>query len=203
MRPIDRCPACLSVHLRSWPALVSCFIRTFVVQENLDECRLCECQVCGMRFFDQRFTEAEMQTLYGDYRGEDYIRARKQCEPDYDNESAAGEVLSRRAGVDAFLTRHLGPGTSDTVLDFGGDDGRFIPHFFSGRRLVYDVSNTPPASGAERISDLADLNGVRPRYVLLSEVLEHLPEPVGILESIANLIDAKGLLYVEVPNEGQ
>jgi hypothetical protein len=203
MRLTDRCPACLNTRLRSWPALISSFARIYAVQEQVHECRLCECRVCGMRFFDQRYAEEEMRTLYDDYRGERYVRIRSQCEPEYDNELAAGDVLSRQADLDAFLTRHLGRGTSDTVLDFGGDDGRFIPQFFVGRRLVYDVSNKPLASTVERVRNLADLAARPPRYVLLSDVLEHLPEPVDVLKTIARLIDPEGLIYVEVPNEGQ
>ncbi len=197
----QNCPGCGGDRLYEWPALVSSFIRNYVLSGSVIRCNLCECRNCGLRFFDLRYTDAEMQALYSDYRGERYVAIRRRHEPSYDNAAAIGDVAARRAGMDAFFRRHVGEKLSKPVLDFGGDDGGLIPDFFTGKRYVYDVTDKILVPGVERIADLTSLSIQPAPFVLLCHVLEHLPEPSKVLETISHLLPLGEKLYVEVPNE--
>jgi len=153
-----------------------------------------------LRYFDIRFSEEEVRRLYRDYRGERYLRARRQLEPNYDESASAGDLESRRYELDRFLRQHLQFEVAGPILDYGGGDGALIPPIFTGRRYVHDISNTSLAQRAERISDIRRL-GEAPSFVLLSHVLEHLSEPLDQLRTIASVLAPEGMLYVEVPNE--
>jgi Methyltransferase domain len=197
----QNCPGCGDRRLYKWPALVSSFIWDYVLSGSVSRCNLCECLNCGLRFFDLRYTDAEMQALYADYRGERYVRIRRQHEPNYDNDAAIGDIPTRLAGLDAFFRRYAGETSSKPAFDFGGDDGRLIPGFFTGKRYVYDVTDKPLVPGVERIADLGSLRAQPPMFVLLCHVLEHLSEPAKVLETISTLLPSHEKLYVEVPNE--
>src|ERR1043166_512374 len=141
MFAIETCPACGSVRRFCWPARIAPFITDYVLSGKNVDCNLCDCADCGLRYFDLRYAEQEMARLYEDYRGERYVTIRRRHEPGYANDAVIGDIERRRSGVDRFLQPSLGERYRGDVLDFGGDDGALIPDFFSGRRLVFDVSN--------------------------------------------------------------
>ena len=195
------CPGCGGRRHLEWPAHVAPFIEEYVLAESAGKCNLRECLDCGLRYFDRRYTADEMRRLYEDYRGDRYVRIRRKCEPGYDNTAAIGDVSLRRATLNDFLRHNLGKTFSGPVLDFGGDEGQFIPDFFTGERYVHDVTTKPLVGGAKRISDLAELEGRPPAFVLCCHVLEHLPEPIEVLNTISGFLPRGGKIYVEVPNE--
>ena len=53
---------------------------------------------CGLAFFDRRYTDAEVEGIYGDYRDTKYVRIRRSWEPWY------------RASVNDALNPGLGGG---------------------------------------------------------------------------------------------
>jgi SAM-dependent methyltransferase len=197
----ETCPDCGSRRRFCWPARTASFIVDYVLSGETRDCNLCDCADCGLRYFDLRYTQQEMDRLYDDYRGERYVSVRTRHEPGYTNADATGDIEGRRNGVDRFLQRGLGERYSGDVLDFGGDDGALIPDFFTGRRLVFDVSNKPLVRGVERVKDLRSLRGDPPQFVLLCHVLEHLPDAASVLQHLSDLIPKGGKLYVEVPDE--
>jgi hypothetical protein len=195
------CPGCGATQRFAWPALIAPFITDYVLSGVTRACNLCECNNCGLRFFDQRYSEEELARLYHDYRGERYVAIRRRHEPRYENAAAIGDIAARRAGVNAFLARYVNPNASSAVLDFGGDDGGLIPPCFVGKRLVYDVTEKPLTPGVMRINNLKSLADDPPAFVLLCHVLEHLSDPIAVLQTIAGFLPSRGKLYVEVPNE--
>lgn len=113
----------------------------------------------------------------------------------------------RRAHVFASL---LSPG--DRVLDLGVGDGAILHHLVTERQIVAQGLDISP--DAVRFCreqglrvDLADL--ARPfetlpdgswDYAILSEVLEHLPNPEQLLEALRPRV--RNALIVSVPNSG-
>jgi SAM-dependent methyltransferase len=204
----DQCPVCGSQSQRGWPALVAPFIADFVLRAPVERCRLHECETCQLRFFAERFTEAELARLYTDYRGAAYFRTRHAHEPWYTerfNEDIGHNPqrwAARRAALTALLRENGAPGPFDAILDYGGDAGQLIPHEMTRHAYVYDISGVDAVPGVTRIASEEKLIPAGYDLVLLSHVLEHAPDPVGLLRTLGRLTrEDRGFVYVEVPLE--
>jgi Methyltransferase domain len=163
------------------------------------------CGTCGLTFFDSRYGDEELSSLYGHYRGDDYKATRQHWEPWYSrnvNDACSADndlVRERRSFMMSILTSaDMGP-RLECAVDFGGDEGQFFPSIPTGRRIVCDVSDRTLPDGIEHISSLAQLDGVRPDLIIVAHVLEHLPDPLEPLHEIRRTIAEGGILYVEVP----
>lgn len=163
---------------------------------------MCECRTCTFRFFDTRLTDAEVQKLYANYRGDEYFKTRRRHEFWYSksaNEGIGGdaaEIESRKKN----LGRVLGERASliGTVLDYGGDRGQFIPDGLGHQRFVYEISDVKPVEGVTRIDEL---DGRKFDLIMLAHVLEHCSEPREILQKLRVLAHSGTIFYLEVPYE--
>jgi SAM-dependent methyltransferase len=87
------------------------------------------------------------------------------------------------------------------VLDWGGDTGDNTPFLKSAAAIdIFDISDQPVVAGARRVSR-EDLQGRAYDLVVLSHVLEHVPQPADLVRDAAQALGAGGVLYVEVPYE--
>lgn len=159
------------------------------------------CRDCGFLFLDMRFDDDEMTSLYAGYRDDAYRDARERFEPGY---AARNDLLEAGASymgdIEKFLAPHLP--ARPRVLDWGGDTGVNTP--FRGRAAlhhVYEISDKPLVAGAARVRR-EDLGRERYDLVVLSQVLEHVPQPRDLLGEIATILRPDTLLYVELPFEG-
>jgi SAM-dependent methyltransferase len=165
-----------------------------------------EMQVCSTCSFIQTktpFHEEDVMRLYRDYRSPSYNQERIQYEPSYASIAAAVgqdelEVRNRRAALTAFLHETVSGMKAPTLLDYGGSDGRFIPEF-PGAKFVYEVSDIQPVPGVIRIESEAALK--RYSIVLLAHVIEHVPNPLKLVRTIASYVEPGGYLYIETPQE--
>lgn len=198
----ERCPCCASKELQSWPAIVSPFLASYACQTAPDLCQLCECRQCTFRFFDSRLTDEEVQRLYSGYRGDQYFKARHGFEFWYSRAVNDGigsdetEIAARKRN----LARFLGDRASaiDTVLDYGGDRGQFIPENVGKNRFVYELSDAKPAPDVTRLNSVA---GRTFDLIMLAHVLEHCSEPLQMIQLLQPLGHANTLFYFEVPYE--
>jgi hypothetical protein len=161
-----------------------------------------------LRFFADRFTTEELARLYGDYRGPRYFEVRHRHEPWYTarfNCAIAhhgATAAARRAGLTTFLADSGAPGPFDSILDYGGDAGQLIPQELTTNPFVFDISGSAPVAGVRRIMRHEDLQPNGYSLVLLSHVLEHVPEPLELLRELRALTrNSDGLVYLEVPIE--
>lgn len=96
------------------------------------------------------------------------------------------------------------------VLEVGCGIGHNLAAF---RRFGCDVVGVEPSSAAVRFArerfgldvreaylEDADLDGSSFDLVVIDNVLEHLPDPVGTLQLIADLLVKGGRIFVDVPN---
>ncbi len=163
-------------------------------------CHSMMCDDCGMLFLDMRFDDEEMQSLYADYRGDDYTKLRTRFEPDY---AARNELYLTGStylpAVEALLSKHVP--VAPAVLDWGGDTGINTPFRSSAKRHdVYEISGCDVVPGARSVSrEHVDKN----RYDLIAfmQVLEHVAAPRAALAEIATAMAPETVLYVELPYE--
>jgi hypothetical protein len=160
------------------------------------------CLNCSFIQTKHPFADDAIARLYADYRSESYNRERCHYEPAY---SAIAETIGgyTEAGMDRvpaltrWLQSHVDIGNG-SMLDFGGDDGRFLPAF-PGPKHVFEISDVPPTKGVTRISRDSDLKTYS--YVQLAHVLEHVTEPLSLVRRVAALVEENGYLCIEVPQD--
>ena len=183
------CLCCNSLNLLFAESCFAPFIvERAVLQSNLTNRVTCE--DCGFVFAHYRFTDEEMDRIYRHYRSEEYINDRDAFEPGYRNIKMVIEVDSREKAMQDFL----GKIDAARVLDYGGDRGQYIPSMFdTSAKYVYDISNVEPMDGVQKLSEL---NGSFD-FIMLSGVLEHLPDPLAILKMLKNVCSK--YIFIAVP----
>lgn len=163
-------------------------------------CNSLQCQRCGALFLDYRFSDRQMTALYQGYRDEAYTRQRDHYEPGY---AAVAEHYQGREPYLADIEAWLAPRLPEhpAVLDWGGGSG--LNTLFLGHQSllhIHDISGVEMVAGAERIG-LGQLVHGRYDLVVCSQVLEHVPFPLMLIEQILPALGPRTLLYLEVPHE--
>ena len=161
------------------------------------------CRSCTFLQARQPFPEDWITRLYVDYRAPSYNAERTQYEPSYGAIAARvgtddREVANRVAAATKFVASKLAPGPGFTMLDFGGADGRFLPQM-DATKFVYEISDIAPIAGVTRIATEAELS--RYSYVHLAHVLEHVVQPLQLVQKVSQYIEPGGYLYIETPQE--
>ncbi len=214
-----RCICCDSQNLAKAPAVLMPFVayRVFGHEplEILPEwgfrdlrpgmaytlCNSLQCRECGLLFLDYRFTDAQMAALYTGYRDERYTRERDRFEPGYGATAARGfeNRAAYIAKVEQWLAPHLP--AQPAVLDWGGGNGINTPFLGQSPTLhIHDISAVPCVPGAEPANP-ADFGHQHYDLVACSQVLEHVPNPLELIEAMLPSLGAETLLYLEVPHE--
>ena len=217
-RIANRCVCCGSADLSRSPAILMPFVanrafgwtpveitpewglRTLRTGMAYPLCNSLQCRDCGLLFCDIRFSEAEMAALYAGYRGAVYAAQRDRFEPGYAAVNAA--MLAHRPDTvpaETFLAPHVK--ARPRVLDWGGDTGDNTPFAAMAQAVdIFDISDQPVISGARRVDREQALSGAYD-LVILSHVLEHVPDPAALVRDAAAALDADAILYIEVPYE--
>jgi hypothetical protein len=148
------------------------------------------------------FPEEGIARLYSDYRADSYNKERCYYEPSY---AAVAHHVGhlKEGGLDRIsaLTKWLENRVSlngASMLDYGGANGQFLPSF-PGDKYVFEISDIEPYQGVTRISDSSLLDTYS--YIQLSHVLEHVPEPLQMVKSVAAYLAENGYLLIEVPQD--
>ena len=146
--------------------------------------------------------------MYGGYRSFDYFQCRNRVEPWYTkkvNRSNlnVGLISERSNSLIEFLEYNLASQNNDMIIaDIGGDAGQFIPMKFASEAYVVEASSQPPVNGVTRVASLDSIEK-DVDFVMVSHVLEHLPDPTKFLQGLlASPRVRRGcLVYLEVPLE--
>ena len=202
MRRLSQCPCCDSPIENTIPVVLAPFLRERALKSSGPTGALAICTRCGFRCFVDRYEPDEIAAIYSGYRDTEYFEQRHRHEPWYTraiNDGIGGpdEVSRRNRRLrDFLLSRGILPGAR-SVLDWGGDQGQFIPEDFA-ERYVYDISGIATVPGVTAVSS-NQLCDRRYDLVLLAHVLEHASDPVALLQEVLEV--KAGYLYVEVPYE--
>ena len=167
------------------------------------------CNRCESKFFSAKFSTTEIATMYEGYRDAVYLRRRKKWEPWYTNavNEAIGHsestLLARKKHLMELLLNQQKLGIINyptRVLDFGGDEGQFIPDLPSIRsRAVLEISKAVPRENVLSLADWSEAKAFNPDFIMICHVLEHVDNPRELVQRAAEILPIGGLLYVEVP----
>jgi SAM-dependent methyltransferase len=155
-----------------------------------------ECAECGARFFDPMPANEELQAFYNATYFDDFNRARME---------GRGRAFTRR------LAGMRGSAAPGRLLDLGCAAGFFI----NGIRSVsgWEVYGVEFSASAIRYAS-EQLGIPRERFrhtttefpdaffdfIHVNNVLEHVPDPVGVLRDCRRILRPGGLVYVSIPN---
>jgi hypothetical protein len=214
----SQCVCCASENLKRSPAILMPFLSHRIfgwAPVTIDDswglstiknghaysiCNSLLCSECGFLFLDIRFSDSELNSLYHDYRGEEYNNLREQYEPGY---TLRNTNLNAGIGyideIESFLKPHVE--TPVRLLDWGGDTGKNTPFKTQAKVFdVYDISNKSVIDGARRVNKEEAFRNPY-NLIICSNVLEHVPYPSDLLLDIKKIMQADSVLYLEVPME--
>jgi len=191
------CHICGGKLFASARGVVSPWIRSLGVR-HYRVSKYMSCDSCSSGFFSFRYSDDEMQKIYGSYRGENYLAVRSKWEPWYNqsfNEEHDSEeyVLMRQESLYKFLRKYLST-VPETLVDVGGDRGQYIPNCGQIKSYVIEPSSKKLINGVIRLSNLDEIN--KSNLILYSHVLEHVANPK---EEIVKLLQHCDQMYIEVP----
>lgn len=159
------------------------------------------CADCGLIFFSPRPDETDLATKY------ELVVAKQ-------DDGAAGRTATleeHRRVVDLrpvraqTIRRLLEPHWkrhSGRALDVGGADGHCISPLASDFDCgLLDFENRDLYPGVTKLGDTLD--DLRPDdafdVILCLHTLDHIPDPLGFITSIAQHLSEEGILYIEIP----
>ena len=124
---------------------------------------------------------------------------RLEYDQNYQNEQACSGVFKNHLdAVTAVIHRHFHGRT--TLIEIGCGKGYFVDHL---RAQGYNITGIDPAYEGNNPSVVKARFerglGLSADAVILRHVLEHVPDPLSFLSSIAHANGAKGNIYIEVP----
>jgi hypothetical protein len=201
----NRCPICNGTAKTVRRAFISPWVRNLGgIHQRRSQ--YCLCSKCESGFFDYRYSAAEMEGIYSDYRGARYLRARQEWEPSYthdlnDSLGNCQKVLDTRHQLVLSALATFPKNTIQNVVDVGGDQGQFIPPCFQ-QRFVLDVSGKQLATGIKRVTNLSEARNAQPDLVMACGILEHVADPQNFMADLVEITSNRSgvFIYIEVPS---
>ena len=167
--------------------------------------KLVRCGNCGLRRLDPLPSQEELKAFYeSDELKHQYIE-HQECAYISGDLEALPYVTERLKTLQNFLGR---PGR---ILDIGAAQGAFLKRAqeqgweIDGLELSPEGVNKAQSHFGIKLRPCTLHEAAFPAQsfdaVHISHVMEHLPDPVGVLNEISRILRPDGLLAVEVPNE--
>jgi SAM-dependent methyltransferase len=154
------------------------------------------CRRCGFMCFTPRPTAEDIDAKYR------FLQTTERDIGGQRGDAKSAEVDRKRAErVYRTVVRHRN-GDRLCILDAGGGNGKLLRPFIErGHSCSLVDYNVNPLPGVDKIADrLEDVEpGRRFDVIISSHVLEHLAHPNEAIQRMANLLDAEGVFYGEVP----
>ena len=161
------------------------------------------CDVCNFKHLDPIPSDKVLEAFYD----KEYYQSAK---PDYLNEDRK-EIQHRNIffeqRIDTFLKYTFGR----SLLDVGCGDGIFLERARDRGFEVYGVEPSKKASSIGLSNQLEIFHGTLNNFISqndklfdvvhLKNVLEHVNNPIQVLEQCGELLKEDGILYIEVPND--
>ena len=173
--------------------------------------KLFQCIPCDFRFYNLRYSEKQVSTLYQAYRGEKYFSIRNRWEPWYrksenglyNPEVGLRNIIKRRERMSRELRMANVRENFKNALDYGGDTGQFFPESVSGERYLVDISDFDAIdSRIQIVRKVADIPQGSVDLIMACMILEHLSSFENFCTEVSDVMARNGILYVELPLDG-
>lgn len=166
--------------------------------------------ICNKCFFvspKKEYSFKELSSLYHDYRTKSYNKERVFYEPWYNKiknfvGKSSLEIENRQKNLDyIFVKKNINYNEIKTVIDWGGNEGNFIPSVLKNKKLyVFDPSTSVLVNKSyNKINKRELLPNVD--CILLAHVLEHVGNPKKFLLDVLKNLNQGGIIYLEVPQD--
>ncbi|MDV7144299.1 class I SAM-dependent methyltransferase [Tropicimonas sp. TH_r6] len=103
------------------------------------------------------------------------------------------------------LGAHIGP--TDTVLEIGIGLGTNLAALHAAEKVGQDIGSFSASAcatlGIPFVQELDELDGRRFSVILMHHVLEHVPDPMGLLQEAERFLAPGGKLLIYVPNDSR
>ena len=187
-----RCRGCLSKHVKFSMGKIAPFVSERMMHGKQTEL-VYECMSCGLLWMNLEPTDEDMARHYNNYFDTEYIEHRVLHEPDFLNKWCFGKGRNDDKYIQEFLLPYTG--IPESILDFGGGNGSETPFVGKAHVDILDVAMTPLIDGCSRVEKIDR----RYELVILCHILEHVPNPIRLLEKA--LAASNKYVYIEVPDE--
>lgn len=184
---VERCPCCLSADLKP-------HLRTF---KNWVQIRLSQCQSCGLILQNPRLNETSLKLFYEkDFRGSSRDDAHSR---QFERSRRRGEYQKQ------FIFEKIQMDRPMKVLEIGSSNGgtlqvfQDLGHQVQGCELDPTCCRFANQQGIPTVQDFEEIPPGPYDLILMSHVLEHLPDPVKQLRWLRDRLHSKGSIYIEVP----
>lgn len=164
------------------------------------------CKDCSFVGPSQVYPFDQLVGLYRDYRSDSYNRDRCAVEPSYQAimhlvGRCQEEIDSRMNNLDNIIDSHVNCNSIQTVLDWGGGEGRFVPTSLRSKSVtVLDYSTEELADPKFLRLDKLD-SDQKYDYIQICHVLEHVSEPRSLMIEVVSHLNRGGCVYVELPQD--
>lgn len=142
---------------------------------KVDSATICKCELCSLEFAAPMPGDAVLEKLYSDY----------VYYTEYDREMIRDTVRKNNRKNIEYLSRY-GLSGKQRLLDFGCGDNLFVTEGGSDNWFGYDYPHNKLG---------APLNS-KFEFITLWGVLEHLPDPMKIVQNLSGLIGEGGKLVM-------
>lgn len=176
------------------------FFNHIVNSKNPVQMEMRQCNTCGFIFTNPRLNSDDIQTKYHilDQLGEDKLRHQK---------NPATQTSERGRRVYKLFQEQVSENNQEKplkVLDYGGAEGHLLVPFLEHGHQGYLIDFLQYPVSDDRIHYLgknhqAIPEGERFDFIMLLHTLEHVVDPVNLIQTIKSFLKPEGLLYVEVP----
>ena len=168
---------------------------------------LVKCDICGHIYLINRFSEEELKAIYTeDYFKEKYIK---------ENEKVTYDYLQDKPNIMKFVKKRFHTiqkyKQNGTILDIGCAMGFYLEHAKQHGWEIYGVEASDYAANyAKKLLstdniinnsiDKVQFENEKFDFITMWLVLEHINNPIELLNKIRNWLKKDGMLAIKVPN---
>lgn len=167
-----------------------------------------QCPVCRVMYASPRFTRESLLDIYEQESFVDFSFYKDWSYGKWKRENRHRSYMTQVMKLD-LMERFLAP--KDPVLDVGCGTGLLL---VEAQKRGFQVEGIEPSARLVEIGNRVLkvpvqeglLETFEPGYkyqgMVVWDVLEHVPDPLALLQRCGSLLDAGGYLFVQVPNYG-